>query len=96
MKIADINFENGSITLLNNQKGNNSIRFLRNVIQSYVDAYFIVAQTILYMQNLGGSRNSGSVPIEQTQLCGQLHISIRNLHQKGIIKEMSSCLVEVL
>lgn len=49
----------------------------------------MVAQTISGLQESG-------VTIEQRKLLSQLHLSIQELHHVGIIRYMSSCLIEVL
>ena len=87
--IADVNFETGEIVPIENSVAKNSLRFLRDLLQSYVDSYLIVAQTISCLQEMG-------VTIEQSKLLSQLHLSIQELHNDGIIKYMNSCLIEVL
>lgn len=65
------------------------LNFFRDLLQSHVDSYFVVAQTISCLQDIGGI-------VEQKKLLSQLHLSIQELHNYGIIKYMNSCLIEVL
>lgn len=77
------------MSLATNGTSKNVLKFLRDLLQSYVDSYMVVAQTISCLQEAG-------VTIEQRKLLSQLHLSIQELHHYGIIRYMSSCLIEVL
>lgn len=87
--IFDVNFDKGEIVPIANSVNQNTLRFLRDLLQSYVDSYLIVAHAISCLQEMG-------VTIEQGKLLSQLHLTIQELHNDGIIKYMNSCLIEVL
>ena len=87
--IFDVNFDKGEIVPIVNSVNQNTLRFLRDLLQSYVDSYLIVAHAISCLQEMG-------VTIEQGKLLSQLHLTIQELHNDGIIKYMNSCLIEVL
>lgn len=88
-KIAVVDFEKGQVSLALTRVTKNVLKFLRGLLQSYVDSYLVVAQTISCLQEAG-------VTIEQRKLLSQLHLSIQELHNIGIIRYMNSCLIEVL
>lgn len=87
--VYDVNFEKGEMTPIINSVNQNTLRFLRDLLQSYVDSYLIVAHAISCLQEAG-------VTIEQGKLLSQLHLTIQELHNDGYIKYMNSCLIEVL
>ena len=62
---------------------------MKDLVQSYIDTYFIVAQSLYIMTENGAT-------IEQTKLTNQLHMSILELYQMGAVRYMHSCLKEVI
>lgn len=59
--LAKVDFENGQVTLATSSESKNVLRFLRDLLQSIVDSYLVVAHTISCLQEAG-------VTIEQTKL----------------------------
>lgn len=88
-KMADVDFQNGTLTNIKNGINNNVLKFLRTLLQSHVDSYLVVAHTISCLQDIGGT-------VEQKKLLSQLHLSIQALHNIGVIRYMNSCLIEVI
>lgn len=80
---------NGGFTATDDKNGQHKVEFCKNLLQSYIDSYHIVAETIYSLMEL-------SVVIEQKDLVSYLHESISILYQKGAVKFINSCLTEVL
>ncbi len=87
--MAQVDLDNGKISLATDRVTKNVFKFLRGLLKSYVDSYLVVAHTISGLQEAG-------VTIEQRKLLSQLHIGIQELHDAGVIRHMNSCLIEVL
>jgi DNA-binding transcriptional regulator YhcF (GntR family) len=71
------------------KKGLYKIEFCKNLMQSYIDSYHIVAQSIYNLMQL-------SIVIDQKDLVKYLHESISVLYQKGAVRFINSCLTEIL
>ena len=82
-------FEGDQISVNTDQNDAKRIRFLKDMLYSYIDTYFVVAQT-LYILNKNGAT------IEHLKLTNQLHMSILELYNFGAIRHMHSCLTEVI
>jgi hypothetical protein len=64
-------------------------QFFKNLSQSYIDSYLIVALTLSAMGQVGGV-------MEQRSLVNEIHIAIQEIFHRGGIRFMSSCIIEIL
>ena len=79
----------GGLISTENKHGLQKIEFCKNLMQSYIDSYHIVAESIYSLMEL-------SIVIEQKDLVNYLHESISILYQKGAIRFINSCLIVIL
>lgn len=63
--------------------------FFKNLSQSYIDAYYVVALTLSEMME-------GRQVIELSKLVNEIHIAVQEIFNQGGIRFLSSCVHEVL
>lgn len=63
--------------------------FFKNLSQSYIDSYFVVALTLQRMMQAG-------CVMEQQKLVNEIHIAVQEIFYRGGIRFMSSCIIEIL
>jgi hypothetical protein len=81
--------EGDQISVNKDVKDGIRVRFLKDLLQSYIDTYSVVAQTLYILKENGAT-------IDQPKLTNQLHMSILELYNMGAIRHMHSCLTEVI
>ena len=86
--MAEVDEKSGGIIKSEDKNGNMKIEFCKGLMQSYIDTYYIVAESLYSIMEV-------QVIIEQKKLIVQLHEGIQSLHYKGVIKFMNSCLIEI-
>jgi len=63
--------------------------FLHMIVQPQIDSYLIAMHTISQLNILNAI-------VDKDRLLRHLSVMIQDLHRRGIMKHMSSCLTEVL
>lgn len=53
MKIVTLDYEQGNVKVIENTQNKYIVNFLRELLQSYVDSYLMVAHTISSLQEEG-------------------------------------------
>ena len=85
-----VNEEGTQLSLGQNEKVNSyKFAFFQNLLLAYIDAYLVVGLTMhnIMMKNL---------TVDQNRLVNELHIAVQEIHYKGVLKYMNSCLFEML
>ena len=69
--------------------GKQRVEFLRDLLQSYIDSYFVVLESLNLLLDHGNN-------IEQKYLTNCLHEVIQKMYYRGLLRFISSCLKETL
>jgi len=85
-----IRVEDQTITIKRISKATlNQSKYIKELLQSYVDTYYLVLVSINEIMESGNFYQLDLV-------VKTLHVSIQNIYYQGCIKFMSSCLIETI
>ena len=89
LNMIKLDLEQGIVTKSKDLHSRYKIHFVKNLLQSYIDSYLIVAQSILKIMDL-------RIIIEQKKLVQQLQNAIQVLYNKGHVRFINSFLPEII
>ena len=78
------------ITIKNNKRAYRKMLFMKNLVQSFIDTYYIVLSAINTIIELGNNQ------IELSYIEHDLHHAIKEIYYQGAIQYMDSCLIETI
>ena len=88
-KIVEVNHAQGLVTLANTKAAAKKLAFLKELLQNYVDTFYVVLSTANMLMELG-------VTIDQSKLTTELHQMIKDLYEQGLIRYLDSCHKETI
>ena len=75
------------LTINGNKQTHSKLKFLGNLMQPFVDSYFIACCLVHTLMEKG-------LVIDQERLVSELHLGIQEIYHEGGIKHLSSCILD--
>ena len=74
-QIFSLDKQAGTVKILNTPIAKRSLLFLKELLQSYIDSYYLVLTTINCLLELG-------ITLDQKKLTGELHLLVQDFYEQ--------------